>query len=64
MRQGTGGGMGFKPGDEWCVSLCVTHHREQHRLSHRLFDAKYEVDLRALAVILAERSPALKHPAA
>jgi hypothetical protein len=56
--------MGFKPGDEWCVSLCVTHHREQHRLSHRLFDAKYEVDLRALAVILAERSPALKHPAA
>ena len=31
VRSGTDGGTGQKPGDNWVVPLCATHHREQHQ---------------------------------
>ena len=31
VRVGTDGGMGIKPSDWWCVSLCKECHQEQHR---------------------------------
>lgn len=56
---GTGGGMGMKPPDLWCVGLCAAHHREQHLIGHRAFDAKYGINLRAIAEELARLSPYL-----
>lgn len=52
--------MGRKPGDHWCVSACVVHHREAHNIGSVAFQAKYGVDLLALAREFAAMSPALK----
>jgi hypothetical protein len=59
VRQHTGGGSGLKPPDRFTVPLCHVHHMEQHRIGHVRFDARYQVDLRALSIELAVRSPAL-----
>jgi hypothetical protein len=64
VRLNTGGGMGLKPDDRWCIPLCgpgvhAGHHAEQHRLGHAAFDAKYGIDSRALAERLAAESPYL-----
>lgn len=60
VRQNTGGGMGLKPPDRFCVPLCgISHHPEQHQLGHSAFDAKYSVCLRAEAERLAAASPFL-----
>lgn len=59
VREGTGGGGSMKPGDEWCVPLCTGHHMEVH-LGARTFATRHGVDLRALANLLARRSPHLK----
>ncbi len=58
---GTGGGTALKPQDVWAAPLCSPfgHHEEQHSIGHRAFDAKYGVDLRALAQRLAALSPYL-----
>lgn len=37
IRSNTGGGMGYKPSDEWCVPLCVDCHSDQHRVGERKF---------------------------
>jgi len=56
----TGGGMGLKPPDKFTAPLCADHHREQHQIGHRAFDAKYGLDLRALAEELSAMSPCVK----
>lgn len=61
VRENTGGGMGMKPADEFCVPLCNEHHTQQHSVGHRAFDEKYGVSLRALAERLAILSPHLKN---
>ena len=57
VRSGTGGGVGLKPSDRWAISLCEFHHREQHRIGERAFQAKHSLDLCALAQEFAQRSP-------
>lgn len=57
VRGGTNGGIGLKPSDRWCVSLCSCHHAEQHRLGQRRFEGKYKLDLLELAEVFARRSP-------
>lgn len=60
VRRGTGGGVGLKPSDRWTVSMCggpAGHHAEQHRIGEASFEAKYGVDLKALAEAFVEASP-------
>ena len=57
VRSGGTGGVGMKPADRWCISLCVLHHAEQHRLGEPRFAAKYDLDLVSLAMWFAQRSP-------
>lgn len=60
VRSGTSGGMGFKPSDRWCVSLCggpEGHHAEQHRLGERSFEQKYAINLHDLAEAFVKASP-------
>ena len=49
VRDGTDGGMGFKPSDRWTISLCKAHHFEQHQISEAVFEQKYGIDMKALA---------------
>lgn len=57
VRLGTNGGMGIKPSDAWCISLCQMHHAEQHAIGEKSFEERYELDLKALAIEFARRSP-------
>lgn len=57
VRRGTDGATGMKPSDRWVISLCSAHHREQHTLGERSFEAEYGIDLVALAGEFARRSP-------
>ncbi len=57
VRSGTDGGLGLKPSDCWCISLCREHHNEQHQLGEPAFEAKYRIDMKALAQTFARLSP-------
>lgn len=57
VRGGTDGGMGMKPSDAFCISLCREHHTEQHRIGEGEFERRYAIDLRALAGEFTRRSP-------
>lgn len=57
VRGGTDGGVGLKPSDQWCVSLCRGHHIEQHDLGERAFEERYSLDLHGLAREFLLRSP-------
>jgi hypothetical protein len=57
VRKTGHGGMGLKPSDRWVVSLCAFHHKEQHRIGERAFEARYGIDLIELACEFARRSP-------
>lgn len=37
IRAGTGGGMGLKPCDSWCVPLSIVEHHEQHRIGETAY---------------------------
>ena len=57
LRSATHVGMAQKPHDGCGVSLCRTHHIEQHRLGVAAFERKYGIDLWALAAEFIRRSP-------
>src|SRR5690348_1860528 len=57
LRSAATTGTGQKPHDIFGVSLCRTHHDQQHRLGIDGFDRKYGTDLWALAAEFARRSP-------
>ncbi len=57
VRTGTDGGTALKPSDRWTVSLCRSHHAEQHRIGEPAFEKRYAIDLRALAETFARVSP-------
>lgn len=57
VRTGTDGGQALKPSDRWTISLCREHHAEQHRIGEAAFEKRYGLDLRALALEFARRSP-------
>jgi hypothetical protein len=52
--------IGRKVDDSRTVSMCRSHHREQHNIGERAFMEKYGLDLVALAEEFASLSPALK----
>lgn len=51
------GGVGMKPHDKWVISLCQTHHAEQHRLGEPSFAGRYGLNLVGLAQEFYLRSP-------
>lgn len=64
VRRGTDGGQGLKPSDRWTISLCRTHHAEQHQIGEVAFEKRYNLELVALAEAFARRSPHWKKLAA
>ncbi len=42
-------GMGSKGPDSGAISLCRTHHREQHAIGWPAFERKYEIDRSVIA---------------
>ena len=57
VRRCTDGGIGIKPSDRWCISLCKPCHSEQHQIGEQAFERKYKIDMRALAVSFLKASP-------
>ena len=48
-------GMGQKSSDRETIPLCSLHHREQHRIGLRQFQASYELDIAGLVAALNEK---------
>ena len=59
VRRDSGGGIGLKPGDDQTISLCDTHHLQQHAIGERRFENLYGIDMKKLAAEFAAKSPAL-----
>lgn len=59
-RTGTDGGTGMKPSDCYTLPLCTNHHAEQHRIGEKSFEAKYKIDMKAIASKLWSISKAAK----
>jgi hypothetical protein len=57
VRDGTDGGMGIKPSDRWCISLCKTCHTWQHQVGEREFERQHNIDMKALAEAFFKASP-------
>lgn len=57
IRTAANAGTGIKPADWFAVPKCHEHHAEYHRIGHDSFEAKYRVNLRALAVEFTQKSP-------
>lgn len=57
IRSGSDAGMGRKPSDWFTVSLCRSHHAEQHRIGEGPFERSHKIDLHALAAEFAAQSP-------
>lgn len=57
VRNGTDGGMGMKPSDRWCISLCKDCHARQHNVGETTFADHHQIDLRKLASEFFEASP-------
>jgi hypothetical protein len=51
------GAMGRKPPDSAVISLCRAHHAEQHAKGEETFANHHALDLPALALEFAQRSP-------
>lgn len=47
---------GPKPSDNWCVSMCLRHHRESEK-REQAWQAERRLDLMALALEFAAKSP-------
>lgn len=52
--------IGKKSGDNFATALCADHHREYHTIGKSAFEAKYGLDMLALAAEFASISPPLK----
>lgn len=61
VRVQSGGGMGMKPPDRYAAPACHRHHLEQHQIGHAAFDAKYSIDMRAIAIRYADASPFIEN---
>lgn len=57
VRIGTDGGIALKPSDRFCISLCQSHHAEQHHIGEAAFEARHDIDLLAIAGEFARWSP-------
>ena len=56
VKRDSDGGMGRKPSDYHCISLCAIHHDEIHK-GEETFERKHSVDVRVLADAFAKESP-------
>lgn len=63
-RSAANSGTSMKPGPEWMMPLCRTHHREQHQIGQPAFERKYGIDMEVKAAEFAASSPDLKIKAA
>ena len=57
VRKGTDGAGSLKPGDQNAISLCYLHHSHVHNWGEDTFEARYAIDMKALAREFSERSP-------
>jgi hypothetical protein len=57
VRNGTDGGTGIKPSDRWVISLCRDCHGEQHRIGEPSFQARHQIDMKAMAEAFFRASP-------
>jgi hypothetical protein len=57
VRLGTDGGMGFKPSDEWCISLCSACHSLSHSVGEATFARDSKINLKSLAEEFIKQSP-------
>jgi hypothetical protein len=60
VRSSMEGGMGLKPGDDWTISLCAGHHREQHQRGEVHFEWTYGFNMVLKAMEFAQKSPKLR----
>lgn len=64
IRTAANAGTGIKPMDAFAVPMCASdpaigyegHHAEYHRIGHKDFEAKYKLDLKALAAMFTSKS--------
>lgn len=49
IRNAANSGIGIKPRDDSATPMCRIHHMEYHSMGHETFQAKYKIDLYALA---------------
>ena len=56
VRTGTDGGMGTKPSDRWCISLCSECHRAQHTVGEAEFERRTGINMYDLAEEFARKS--------
>ena len=57
VRSSGDGGVSVKPGDQWTISLCRFHHREQHQRGEHMCEEQHGIDMFALAKEFAAKSP-------
>lgn len=57
FRIGSGAGMGQKPDDHRCVSLCAACHRRQHEVGERTFWQQAGQDVEVLIDAFCRTSP-------
>lgn len=57
IRTAANAGIALRPHDAFAVSLCSSHHREQHQIGHASFERKYGLDLKAMAAEFVRKSP-------
>lgn len=57
VRRASNSGTGIKPSDAFTVALCRDHHQESHQFGEKSFEAKYGLDLLALAQLFYRKSP-------
>jgi hypothetical protein len=57
VRTGTDGGVGIKPSDKWCISLCKECHARQHQIGEASFEKAWGISMRALAEEFYKASP-------
>ena len=57
VRTGTDGGVGIKPSDKWCISLCKECHSRQHQIGEEAFEKAWGINMKALAEAFYRASP-------
>lgn len=57
VRRGTDGGTSLKPGDNWTIPLCQSHHAGQHAVGEETFERVHKIDMKAIAKALWDKSP-------
>jgi hypothetical protein len=57
VRTGTDGGVGIKPSDKWCISLCKECHARQHQIGEQSFEQSWGINMRLLAEEFYKASP-------